>query len=213
MGFQIITAAVAFAALLLSLVNTWVQLKDRWEERRVRGAPLSVLPQEAWTYPQYYFVRLSMANHTSVDRHVAECGFDVSTPRRPAWQRAVKRARRVFTGRRATLTWRGAVTVTGIGLDPFLLQSLAWFPDLRGTPFAVAASQTVTWTLAFVRFPWDEQTFEIVDIAQAFLYLPGASRALAATLTLVDDRGCRSNATVLIPWPAPFAGSPTPARS
>jgi hypothetical protein len=95
------------------------------------------------------------------------------------------------------------VTVTGIGLDPVLLQSLPQFPDLSGTPFAVAASKTITGTLAFVRFPWDEQTFDIVDIAEAFLYLSAGSRALSAALSLVDDRGYRSDATVLIPWSPP----------
>jgi hypothetical protein len=94
------------------------------------------------------------------------------------------------------------VTLTGIGLDPRLLQSLAQFPDLSGTPFAVAASKTITGTLAFVRFPWDEQAFDIVDIAEPVLYLDSASRALTARLSLVDDRGYRSEATVLIPWPA-----------
>lgn len=211
MGFQIVTAVVACAALLLALINSWVQLKDRSEERRVRGAPLLILPLGAWVDPRYYFVRLSVSNRTSVDRHVAECGFDVWAPHRSAWQRTTKRAWRLLARGRPALTWRGAVEAAGIGFDRLLLQALAWFPDPLGTPFVVPASATVTGTLAFVRFPWDEQAFDIRDIEQPLFYLAGGSRAFSVTLSLVDDRGSRSDATALIPWTPPLpADQPAP---
>ena len=95
------------------------------------------------------------------------------------------------------------MTVAGIGLVPSLPQLLIQFPDPLGTPFVVPASTTVTGTLAFVRIPWDEQTFDIRDIKEPFFYLAGGSRAFSVTLSLVDDRGSRSHATVLIPWTAP----------
>ena len=199
MVFQVIAAV----ASLWGLVSTWLWFKDRSEDRRVRAAPLSILALGAWTYPDYYFVRLSISNRTSVDRHVAECGFDVWAPHRSAWRRAIDRVWHSLTRRPPALTRRFAVTVAGIGLVPSLPQLLIQFPDPLGTPFVVPASTTVTGTLAFVRIPWDEQTFDIRDIKEPFFYLAGGSRAFSVTLSLVDDRGSRSHATVLIPWTAP----------
>ena len=203
MAFQIVTAVVACTALVLSLINTWVQLKDRAEERRLRAAPLSIVALGAWTYPRYYLVRLTVVNRTSVDRHMAECGFDVWTPRRSALQRTVERAWRLITRRPPALTRRGAVTAVGVGFDPELAQLLAQFPDPLAPPFVVPASDVLTGTLAFVRFPWDEEAFDIKDVKEPFFYLAGGSRAFPVTLSLVDDRGSRSHATVLIPWTAP----------
>ena len=206
-GFQI----VAVVALLLGLASAWLQLKDRWEERRVRGAPLFILPLGAWTHPRHYLVRLSVINPTSVDRHVAECGFDVWAPQRSAWRRTIERAWHLLTRRPPALTRRGAVAAAAIGLDPLLLQLLAQFPDPLGMPFVVPASATLTGTLAFFRFPWDQQAFDIVDIKEPFFYLAGGSRAFSIRLSLVDDRGHSSDATVLIPWtPPPPTGQPAP---
>ncbi len=80
MGFQIVTAAIAAAALLLGLINSGVRLKDWCEEKRVRSVPLTLLFLRAWTDPRYYLVRLSITNLTSVDKHVANCWFDVWKP-------------------------------------------------------------------------------------------------------------------------------------
>ena len=177
----------------------------------MRAAPLSILALGAWTHPDYYLVRLSISNRTSVDRHVAECGFDVWAPQRPAWRRGIDRVRHSLARRPPALTRRFAVTVAGIGLVPSLPQLLVQFPDPLGTPFVVPASTTVTGTLAFVRIPWDEQAFDIRDIKEPFFYLAGGSRAFSVTLSLVDDRGSRSDATALIPWTPPLpADQPAP---
>lgn len=203
-GFQIVTAAIAAAGLLLGVINAALRLKDRCEERRVRATPLDVLFLRAWTDARYYLVRLSIANQTSIDRHVADCWFDVWTPRSSAWRQGINKLRHRLMKRPLMPTRRAAVRAAGIEIDPPLRQLLAQFPDPLPATFVVRASQAITGTLAFPRFPWDGERFDIIDITPGFFYTRDVTQALAAKLTFVDDRGYTSEVGVFIPWPPPL---------
>lgn len=87
-------------------------------------------------------------------------------------------------------------------IDPSLRQLLAQVPDALPATFVVRASQAITGTLAFLRFPWDGETFDIIDITPGFLDVRDVTEVLAAKVVLEDDRGHRTEAGVFVPWPA-----------
>jgi hypothetical protein len=207
-GLQIVTAAIAAAALLLGLINAGIRLKDWYEDRRVRSTPLTLRFLKAWTDARHYLVSLSIANQTSVDRHVAHCWFDVWAPGSSRWRRRISKAWHRLVKRPTMPTKRGTVEAGATQIDPLLRELLAQFPDPLTVPFVVRASQAITGTLAFARFPWDGDSFEVVT--PQFFYTRGVTRALAAKLVLVDDRGYKSDVSILVPW---LAASATVAQS
>ncbi len=103
---------------------------------------------------------------------------------------------------------RAAVQAAGIEIDPALQQLSAQFPDFLPAAFVVRASQAITGTLAFPRFPSDGDSFDI--IALGFFYTRGVTHALAARLVFVDDRGYKSDVGIFIPWPVASATASQP---